>query len=410
MENSLYFGCQDKKRDVSLKEIAYAKVEDHMNKSPVTISELQTIADLVGVFKETDSYEVLISGKETFGLVTVRDLLDTDHLERTKVENVTRIVGSVKPDNLVIDAVDLMMRHSVRAVPVVEEGNVFGLLSQVDVVDAIYDSPDLRETSAREIMVSPVKIINFDGKVATARKLMLNNRFSHLPVIGKDGRLKGIITAKDIIFTFIQPQKSVEVGERIGETIRTWDAPVKTLMDEHPLTTTESEPLFNIVQGFRNRKKSACIVTHDDKPVGIITLREIMSLLLRFSEHKGPSIYILGLDQEDLIFDVESARQKVLNVIDSNLPIHPDIEEVFVHVEKARKQGVRTLYEVRARVWSATERIHVKAEGWDLPSVFDELSYRLDRKLREAKRDKSDSSLRKKGWDPRRPKPPPSPF
>jgi len=381
-----------------------------MNKNPVTISELQMIADLVGVFRETNSYEALVSGKETFGLVTVRDLLDIGHPNRTRVENVSRIVGSVKPNDLVIDAVELMMRHRVRAVPIVEENKVFGLLSQVDVVDAIYDYPDLREISAGEVMVSPVKTINFDDSVATARKLMLNNRFSHLPAIGKEGRLKGMITAEDLIFTFIQPQKGVEVGERIGETIRAWNAPVKTLMDENPLTASESESLFNIIQGLRNQRKSACIVIHDNKPTGIITLREIMSLVLRFSEHKTPSIYVLGLDQEDLIFDVEIARQKVLNVIDSNLSIHPDIEEVFVHVEKARKQGVRTLYEVRARVWSTTERIHVKAEGWDLSSVFDELTDRLDRKLKEAKRDKSESTLRKKGWDPRRPKPPPPPF
>jgi len=393
-----------------LKEVAHAKVADYMNKNPVTISRLQTIADLVGVFRETNSHEALVSGRDTFGLVTVRDLLDIGHPERTRVENITRIVGSVKPDDLVIDAVELMMRHRVRAIPIIEDGKVFGLLSQVDVVDTIYDSPDLREISAGEVMVSPVKTVNFDDSVATARKLMLNNRFSHLPAIGKDGRLKGMITAKDIIFTFIQPQKGVEVGERIGETIRTWNAPIKTLMDEHPLTDTESESLFNILQGFRNQKKSACIVIREDKPIGIITLREIMALILRFSEHKVPSIYVLGLDQEDLVFDVEIARQKVLNVINSNLSIHPDIEEVFIHVEKARKQGVRTLYEVRARVWSTTERVHVKAEGWDLPSVFDELTYRLDRKLKEAKRDRSESTLRKKGWDPRRPKPPPPLF
>lgn len=393
-----------------MKEVAFAKVSDYMNKNPVTISELQTIADLVGLFRETNNYEALVSGRETFGLVTVRDLLDIGHPERTRVENITRIVGSVKPDDLVIDAVELMMRHRVRAVPIVEGDKVSGLLSQVDVVDAIYDSPDLREISAGEVMVSPIKVVNFDDNVATARKLMLNNRFSHLPVVGKDGRLKGMITAKDIIFTFIRPQKGVEVGERIGETIRTWNAPVKTLMDEHPLTDTESESLFNTLKGFRNQKKSACIVISDDKPIGIITLREIMALLLRFSEHKSPSIYVLGLDQEDLVFDVEMVRQKVLNVINSNLSIHPDIEEVFIHVEKARKQGVRTLYEVRARVWSTTGRVHVRADGWDLPSVFDELTYRLDRKLKEAKRDKSESTLRKKGWDPRRPKPPPPPY
>ena len=393
-----------------MKEVAFTKVSDYMNKNPITISKLQTIADLVGVFRETNSYEALVSGRDTYGLVTVREILDIGHPERTRVENITSIVGSVKPDDLVIDAVELMMRHRVRAIPIVEEDKVFGLLSQVDVVDAIYDSPDLREISAGEVMVSPVKTVNFEDSVATARKLMLNNRFSHLPVIGKDGKLKGMITAKDIIFTFIQPQKGVEVGERIGETIRTWNAPVKTLMDEHPLTDKESESLFNILQSFRNQKKSACVVIRDDKPIGIITLREIMSLILRFSVHKAPSIYVLGLDQEDLIFDVEIARQKVLNVINSNLSIHPDIEEVFIHVEKARKQGVRTLYEVRARVWSTTERVHVKAEGWDLPSVFDELSYRLDRKLKEAKRDRSESTLRKKGWDPRRPKPPPPLF
>lgn len=393
-----------------MKEVAYAKVKDYMNKSPVRVSELQTIADLIGAFKETNCYEALISGKDTFGLVTVRDLLDIGHPERTRIENITHLVGSVKPNDLIIDAVDVMMRHNIRAVPIIEEGKLFGLISQGDVIDAIHDSNDLRKTSAEEVMISPVKTINVDDSVANARKLMINNRFSHLPVIDKDGRLKGMITAKDITFTFIQPQKGVEVGERIGETIRTWNAPVKTLMDEHPYTGTESESLFNIIQGFINQKKSACVVIHGDKPIGIITPREIISLLLRFTDHKTPSIYVLGLNKEDVIFDVEIARQKVLNVIDSNLPIHPDIEEVLIHVEKARKQGVRTLYEVRARVWSTTERIHVKAEGWDLPSVFDDLTYRLDRKLKEAKRDRSESTLRKKGWDPRRPKPPPSPF
>ncbi len=368
-----------------MRAVAFKPVSEVMTPSPIIVSSSEVVSKLLGRLYETDTYEAVVVGGNSVGLITVRDLLDVTHPERTAVERVTKTAATIRPEAMTLEAVDLMISHRLRAIPIADETGVIGLISQVEVTESLSTSPDLKEIRCKEVMVSPVITANANDSVASARRLMLKHGISHIPIVTAHGKLMGVVTAKTVVHTFVRPMESVSLGERVGETIQAWEAPAKSIMDSRPLSVEPNGSTFGAVHGLRRLRKSACLVVEDEQPVGIITPREVMSLLLRFKEREELPVYILGLDEPWDFFEVETVKSKVMRVMSRHRQIHPDIEEAIIHVRPIRKMGQRAFYQLNARVYSPTEHLIASGRGWDLPSAFDTLCDRLDRRLRGAK-------------------------
>ena len=57
---------------------------------------------------------------------------------------------------------------------------------------------DLKKVIMREIMNSPVVTVKHDDQVDAAFDLMQEHKFKHLPVIDADGRIVGVLSDRDI--------------------------------------------------------------------------------------------------------------------------------------------------------------------------------------------------------------------
>ena len=98
------------------------------------------------------------------------------------------------PDALVSEALDLMRKYGISGVPITVKGKLVGILT----------NRDLRfETNVKQ----PVKNLMTEEGLVTAqvgttldqaRKILQKNRIEKLPVVDKNGNLKGLITIKDI--------------------------------------------------------------------------------------------------------------------------------------------------------------------------------------------------------------------
>jgi predicted transcriptional regulator len=208
-----------------------------------------------------------------------------------------------------------------------------------------------------------------------------------------------VVTAKILVNTFIIPVGVPTTGERIGEKTARFEGSVGNIMDVHPLTVGPDSSALEVTRRMRDQHKSACIVIDEKESIlGIITPRELMALLMRFKEKEELPVYILGLSDED-VFNRTWAIEKARRVVERGFKIHPHINETSITIKKSRVRGNRIRYEMTAQVFSSKrdEMFSVKAEGWGLLPVFNDLCKTLDRELRKSKhKPKRGSSVRKR--------------
>jgi CBS domain-containing protein len=116
-----------------------SKIRDVMTPAPITLSERQTAADAARMMKECDVGDVLVCGDDgrLVGIVTDRDLVVrclADHRDgETPLRGLcTPAVSTLTPGASIDDAVALMRTNAVRRIPVVESGELVGIVSLGD--------------------------------------------------------------------------------------------------------------------------------------------------------------------------------------------------------------------------------------------------------------------------------------
>jgi CBS domain-containing protein len=103
------------KASASVVEAARLMREEHIGSLPITDDE-----QLVGMITDRD--------------ITTRVVAEAADLKMTSVEDVySRDVITVEPDKGLEEAVELMARHQVRRLPVVENGRLVGIVAQADI-------------------------------------------------------------------------------------------------------------------------------------------------------------------------------------------------------------------------------------------------------------------------------------
>jgi CBS domain-containing protein len=105
----------------------------------------------------------------------------------------------VGPEESLVDAASLMRQLDVGVLPVCEQGDVVGMLTDRDIaIRAVANSRDPDTTKVREIM-SPGSVSVFDDQnVDEAVHLMEKHQIRRAPVMNRENRLVGIVSLGDI--------------------------------------------------------------------------------------------------------------------------------------------------------------------------------------------------------------------
>lgn len=108
-------------------------------------------------------------------------------------------VLTVKPDQLVSDALDQMVARSAGTAVVMEAGAVTGIISERDVIrKVILKDKSIYNVQVQEIMSSDLTTITLETSLDDCMQLMTDKRIRHLPVL-RDNTLCGIISIGDVV-------------------------------------------------------------------------------------------------------------------------------------------------------------------------------------------------------------------
>ena len=112
-------------------------------------------------------------------------------------------VISVTPDATVLEVVHVLRKHRIGSVMILEEdGSVAGVVSERDVVRGIGDIGDgVLSRPCSDVMTPKVIVCHPEDNMLLVMACMSERRFRHLPVMGADDRLVGIISLGDVVKT-----------------------------------------------------------------------------------------------------------------------------------------------------------------------------------------------------------------
>jgi CBS domain-containing protein len=115
-------------------------------------------------------------------------------------------VWSIAPNAMVFDAIQLMADKNVGALPVVDNGQLIGMISERDYTrKVILKGKSSKETPVRDIMTEELITVKTSDTVSECMRVMTDKRIRHLPVM--DGsEMIGIVSIGDLVRRIISAQ------------------------------------------------------------------------------------------------------------------------------------------------------------------------------------------------------------
>jgi len=127
-------------------------------------------------------------------------------------------VVQVAPDTLVRSVIELLADNRIGAVPVVEDDQVVGIMSERDVIYSLRrDGAAILDWPVERVMTRPAITVDSALSPIACLSLMTRRRIRHLPVVD-EGRMVGFISIGDLV------KARIEIIETEAEAMRAYIA------------------------------------------------------------------------------------------------------------------------------------------------------------------------------------------
>ncbi|GLO56657.1 CBS domain-containing protein [Pseudomonas sp. ITEM 17296] len=132
---------------------------------------------------------------------TVKEILKTKSQHQT--------VYTIGPDDSVLEALKLLADKNIGALPVVENNQVVGIVSERDYArKLVLKGRSSAATPVREIMSAPVITVDPTQSLAYCMNEMTDRHLRHLPVVS-NGELLGLLSIGDLVKETIAEQANL---------------------------------------------------------------------------------------------------------------------------------------------------------------------------------------------------------
>jgi len=121
---------------------------------------------------------------------------------------------------------------------------------------------------AEDIMSQPPITVSQDTSLMDASRIMFEKRIGSLVVVDDEGKLRGIVTERDVMFACSQ---GWDCSSR-----KVWE-----VMTENPVTVKPDDDIVEVIRKMRDLNvRHIPVVSDDGKPVGVISARDVLDAVL----------------------------------------------------------------------------------------------------------------------------------
>jgi CBS domain-containing protein len=186
-------------------------VSNAMTSNPITVAPDVMAKRAAEIMLDHDvSGLPVVEGEHLVGIVTKLDFAKVcSRYEEVYVGQVMQASPmTISPGDRVIHARRLLLDGDLISLPVVESGELVGVVTMRDVAMKLaafqevvpdrYKSERIRNLLIEDIMTQPATTTRTDDRLSKVSRLMLERRFSSLPVLNLKGELVGLLTKTEL--------------------------------------------------------------------------------------------------------------------------------------------------------------------------------------------------------------------
>ncbi|MDX1595402.1 MAG: CBS domain-containing protein [Nitrosopumilaceae archaeon] len=178
---------------------------------------------------------------------------------------IIRRVVTVNPNTSLLSARETLLKHNLKRLVVIDStSHPVGIITEKDIAKTIYalgDKP-IKSVKVSGFMSKNLYTVSLDASIYDCAKIMKKHRISSVIVLGKGGKLEGIITKTDIASVFL--------------TQSTTPLKVSKIMTRKVISAMPGDSLLYVESLLINNKISRIVIQRNRIPVGIITYRDFV--------------------------------------------------------------------------------------------------------------------------------------
>ena len=351
--------------------------------------------DRLGSVRSTLSGEedgvLVVENADVVGVVTPEDLLRSQYDDDTTVERVAASVPSVGLTADVREVARLLVESNSTLAPVVEAGDIWGVVTTDAILEAVTENLDVLSVS--DIQTTEVITVNEEATLGEAINLLREYGISRLPVVEDDGTLTGILTTDDLIDFVVREGNQPGKGERVGEDVRLLDMPVYDHMSRPAETVEPDASVADAVATMLDRGYDGLVVSPEyaDRVAGILTKTDVLRALT-YTETERLDVQITNADLLET-----TSREEIYERIEGVVGKDEELNAYHAHVRFQRHDEEfrgTNLVRCQIRVRSDVDEVAGTGEGYGAEEALSMALEKLERNVLELKGRRSDEEYR----------------
>lgn len=325
-------------------------ITDIISESYESFEPNDPVSTLVGTFAAPRVRGVVIEDDRYRGVVTRRQLATSHHQPNQRLGSIATNLPRIHPDEDIRRVAQLMVHSDALLLPVMDDGDLTGVITADDIVAAVRESLDA--VTVEDVWSDELVTIAPEDTFGRSLPLFREHNIAHLPVV--DDEVVGILSLYDLVDFRIREMTRSQggsgggtdafggaitseagrtrrggYGSREGELARILDLPVADVMVS-PVATIELEhSLGEAVDAMDHIGGSSLVVTVDGAAAGIVTITDILKALT-WEAPARRAVQVYGIDLLDdtdydrivAMVDRLDDRDSGLAVLDAKLHLH----------------------------------------------------------------------------------------
>lgn len=313
-------------------------------------TDLPVVIEVIDEEERLQGLIPLLSSMVREGLITLEPVQVVKYAHRRfpALDNNVRVadimsrdVHSVRLTTPLHEVADLLLRHSFRAVPVLDESDrVVGIISDGDLLrrgglavsagqivsqetlQAALEEVAASQRTAADCMTTPVETITADAPAIEAAARMAHRGLKRLPVVDAQGRLVGMVSRIDVLRAMTD---ALPAAEHPPVPIRATDLISAAITQDVPRLPPDA-PLSEVARAVvTSPVRQVIVVDQENRPLGVIT----DGALIRWAEQRQHGGLVRALlryfvPQESLSLDDSTHAQDLMQpvaTISANTPV-----------------------------------------------------------------------------------------
>jgi acetoin utilization protein AcuB len=262
------------------------KIREIMRPGPITIIETDSLGAAQRVMARSRIRHLpVVSDGRIVGMLSARDILaarahadEEDWWAIPVHDAMASPAQTAGPDDSLTEIAGRMAVARIGAMPVVERGNLLGLVTVTDVLDAevrssMAPAPVTLAIAADAMTPFPLTVTP-DTPIADAVALMVDHHVRHLPVVDSTSTIVGMLSERDVRSAIGDPVQYVELKRS------TTRLHVKDVMSYPAFTVSFDQPLIVLAKVFADTRIGAVpVLDKFGAVIGIISYVDALRAL-----------------------------------------------------------------------------------------------------------------------------------